>query len=143
MKTLTMSRAQEVAMTIRQQIFAAPKGRMSIAYSWGIPRDSYLCGEELDLYLGCDEQGLCTHTRKVSSLGWLRFKVNGRLFKGTVYVVLDPSDTYTVLLVEIKRKKTTNGLFTTYAELKAEREQVYVDQLVHTIDRFVETPTQA
>lgn len=137
-----MTRAQEIATIIKQQIFAAPKGRMSIAYSWG--PNGFLCGDKVNFALGCDESGGCTSTFEIPSLGWLRFNVNGRLFKGMVYVVLAPSDTYTVLLVENKKKKINKGVVSIsmpYCELKSETSYVYADQLVRTIDELVETPT--
>lgn len=137
-----MTRTQEIAAIIKQQIFAAPKGRMSIAYSWG--PNGFLCGDKVDFALGCDDEGKPTRDFSTPSLGWLRFNVNGRLFKGMVYVVLAPSDTYTILLVENKKKKIDMGVVSIpmpYCELKSETSDVYADELVRTIDELVETPT--
>lgn len=144
MKTLTMSRAQEVAVTIRRQIFHGSGNRVSIAFCWGVPVKSFLCGEELELHLGCDDQGLTKGSIKRRSLGWLRFDVNGRLFTGMVYVVLTPSDEYNILLVERKSKMIVREgveMLTNYCELKSETDGIQASELVRVIDELVETPT--
>jgi hypothetical protein len=58
---------------------------------------------------------------------FLRFKSNGYLHKGHVYIILGWDDTFTVILTTLKGKVISID------------ENVYVDVLVQTIDRRVET----
>lgn len=58
---------------------------------------------------------------------FLRFKSNGYLHKGHVYIILGWDDTFTVILTTLKGKVISID------------EGVYVDVLVQTIDRRVET----
>ena len=58
---------------------------------------------------------------------FLRFKSNGYLHKGHVYIILGWDDTFTVILTTLKGKVISID------------ENVYVDVLVETIDRRVET----
>jgi len=57
----------------------------------------------------------------------LRFKVNGRKHKGHVYIILGWDDTFTLYFT------TSRGT------IKEKMKGVYVDVLVPTIDRYVET----
>ena len=61
------------------------------------------------------------------SLGGLMFKVQGRKFKGYVAILLMPSDTYTVKLVNAKGD-TVEAI-----------DDVYFDVLTEIIDRRVES----
>lgn len=58
---------------------------------------------------------------------FLRFKSNGFLHKGHVYILLGWDDTFTVLTTSMKGK------------IKTINKSVYVDVLVETIDRLIET----
>jgi len=58
---------------------------------------------------------------------FLRFKVQGRLFKGHVYITLGWDDTFTLYFT------------TTHGTIKEIKEGIYVDVLIETIDRIVET----
>lgn len=58
---------------------------------------------------------------------FLRFKSNGYLHKGHVYIILGWDDTFKVILTTMKGKVLSID------------EGVYVDMLVQTIDRRVET----
>lgn len=58
---------------------------------------------------------------------FLRFKSNGYLHKGHVYIILGWNDTFTVILTSIKGKVISIT------------KEVYVDVLIGTIDKLVET----
>lgn len=58
---------------------------------------------------------------------FLRFKVQGRLFTGHVYIILGWDDTFTLYFT------------TTHGAIKDIKEGIYVDMLVDVIDRKVET----
>lgn len=58
---------------------------------------------------------------------FLRFKSNGFLHKGHVYIILGWNDTFTVILTTVKGKVLSIDT------------DVYVDVLVETIDKRVET----
>ncbi len=66
-------------------------------------------------------QAWTTHKDK-----FLRFKSNGHLHKGHVYIILGWDDTFTVILTSVKGKVISVS------------EGVYVDVLVPTIDRLIE-----
>lgn len=59
----------------------------------------------------------------------LIFKVNGAIFKGTVFITLAYDDTYTVCLI-------SEGV-----EVGEAKKGVYCDELTNTIDLLVETPS--
>lgn len=65
-----------------------------------------------------------------SKFNGLEFKVNGRHFKGYVQVELDPSDTYTVRFVRVRK-----GLLETIKQVKG----LYCDEFVNEIDQTVES----
>lgn len=71
---------------------------------------------------------------------YIRFKVNGLKFKGFVYVLLDYSDTYRVLLVKSSMRRP-KGQITPVIKNKVvfEAENIYCDQLAKFIDDLVET----
>jgi len=58
---------------------------------------------------------------------FLRFKSNGYLHKGHVYIILGWNDTFTVILTTLKGKVLSID------------EEIYVDVLVNQIDARVET----
>jgi hypothetical protein len=58
---------------------------------------------------------------------WLRFNVQGYLFKGHVYITLNWDDTFTIYFT------------TSHGTIKGIKENIYVDTLIDTIDSFVET----
>lgn len=58
---------------------------------------------------------------------FLRFKTNGYLHKGHVYIILGWDDTFTVILTTVKGKVISID------------ENVYVDELIQTINKRVET----
>ena len=87
-----------------------------------------------------DPQELFNHIRKLQIVwcwgaqAWtaheekfLRFKSNGYLHKGHVYIILGWDDTFTVILTSMKGKVISVD------------EGVYVDMLIDTIDRRIET----
>ena len=57
---------------------------------------------------------------------FLRFKSNGFLHKGHVYIILGWNDTFTVILTSLKGKVISID------------EEVYIDMLVSTIDARIE-----
>ena len=57
---------------------------------------------------------------------WLRFMVNGMKHKGHVYITLDWNDTFILYFT------TSRG------KIVAKMEDIYIDMLVPTIDKFVE-----
>ena len=68
------------------------------------------------------------------SLGGLSFKVRGLKHKGHVIINLMGNDTYTIRTCKI----TMTGKNAGKAVFKDEAEDVYADQLVYFLDRFVE-----
>ena len=60
---------------------------------------------------------------------YLQFKVRGLKFKGIVKVTLEPSDTYTVKFIKVKKTEVT---------IKHTIENVYCDELADVIDNYVE-----
>jgi hypothetical protein len=58
---------------------------------------------------------------------FLRFNVQGHLFKGHVYITLGWDDTFTLYFT------------TSHGTIKEKKEGIYVDMLINTIDRKVET----
>ena len=58
---------------------------------------------------------------------FLKFNVQGYLFKGHVYITLAYNDTFTVYFT------------TSHGTIKEVKEEVYIDMLIDTIDRVVET----
>lgn len=137
-----MTQAQTYAQEIQKQLYWTKVNGIPIAWSWGIPRNSYVCGDGmLDLALE-NAPNFERNTR-----AWLRFNVSGRIHKGLVYVILTGSDDYTILLVKMKRRKVAPAapyvgasVFVTYAELVSETEGIYCDELASVVDRLVETP---
>lgn len=95
--------ASQIASTIQQQMTFPNR---VVFWSWGVSKYAY----------GINENGEA----------FLRFKVNGRKFKGYVWVVYDFSDTYKIAFV------STRG------NVKKEVVDVYCDQLQEIIDDFVE-----
>lgn len=95
--------ASQIASTIQQQITYPNK---AVFWSWGASKYTY----------GINEKGEA----------FLRFKVNGRKFKGYVWVVYDFSDTYKI------------SFASTHGNVKKEVADVYCDQLQEIIDDFVE-----
>ena len=104
-----------VAKTILQQLKQLGQVQM---WSWGTHAIKSVSDEHLIEDFG-------------NHLGALVFKVQGRLFKGHVAVVLMPNDTYTVHLGSLRQ-----GRFNS----KQKFENIYFDMLVDTIDSAVETP---
>lgn len=100
-----------VVNTIRQQLFAG--GRMKV-FSWG------------------------AHAWAAVDQFTLRFKVQGRNFKGYVRVKLNAMDTYDIEFIKINRKKNDMGGFDQEPETVETKEGIYCDQLTDVIDRFVE-----
>jgi hypothetical protein len=76
-----MTHTQQVATTIRQQLFAF--GQMKV-WSWGAT--NWSCGQ-------------LAETKE----SFLAFKVSGLKFKGIVKVILDWSDTYKVQFIKIEK----------------------------------------
>lgn len=68
-----------------------------------------------------------------SHLGALSFKVQGRLFRGDIAIVLKGDDTYTIHVGHLKK-----GRFNTIKKF----EGVYFDQMLEIIDENVETPNR-
>ena len=76
--------------------------------------------------------------RTIKSMSWgshawrtiknnaLRFKVQGRHFKGHIYIALAWSDTFTIYFTKV------NG------EIIDKKENIYIDQLIDVIDKKVE-----
>lgn len=58
---------------------------------------------------------------------WLKFNVQGFLFTGHVYITLGWDDTFTIYFT------------TSHGTIKEIKEGIYVDMLINTIDRVVET----
>ena len=58
---------------------------------------------------------------------WLKFNVQGHLFKGHVYITLGWDDTFTIYFT------------TSHGTIKEIKEMIFVDMLIETIDRVVET----
>lgn len=58
---------------------------------------------------------------------WLRFRVSGLKFKGLVYITLAWNDTFTLYFVSSR------------GTIKEKMEEVYIDELIRRIDKFVET----
>jgi hypothetical protein len=58
---------------------------------------------------------------------WLKFTVQGYLFNGHVYITLGWDDTFTIYFT------------TSHGTIKEIKEGIYVDVLIETIDRVVET----
>lgn len=56
----------------------------------------------------------------------LRFRVSGHHHKGYVYISLNFMDTFDVYFTNLQN------------EIKQERKEVYIDELINTIDRVVE-----
>jgi hypothetical protein len=59
--------------------------------------------------------------------GGVQFKVNGRKFQGLVTVVLTGSDLYRIAFFNRRMRKVH------------ETPEIFVDQMIETIDNFVET----
>jgi len=97
---MATEREKEIANTIRQQLFW---GNAMMVLCWGA-------------------HGWMIMPRSDEFLGGLRFFVEGRKYKGKVDVMLDGSDTYTVLMDE--REPHTD---------------IYDEQLTEMIDYWVET----
>jgi hypothetical protein len=62
------------------------------------------------------------------------FKVDGLLFKGVVYVTLSFTDLFTIRFFEAMKNK--GGLL---ERTDLQENEIYVDMLIRTIDRVVET----
>jgi hypothetical protein len=58
---------------------------------------------------------------------WLKFNVQGHLFKGHVYITLGWDDTFTIYFT------------TSHGTIKEIKEMIFIDMLIETIDRVVET----
>ena len=58
---------------------------------------------------------------------FLTFKSNGFLFKGLVYITLGWNDTFTIIYTSLK------------GEVEDIQEGIYIDMLIDTIDRKIET----
>lgn len=101
-------------------------------------------GEKIDAQTigqrGFDVQDLFNNLRRLMTVwswgahAWtyhkdqfLRFKVQGRKFKGHIYIILGWDDTFTLYFA------TTKGT------IVKKMEMIYVDVLVRTIDEYVET----
>jgi hypothetical protein len=67
------------------------------------------------------------HAWMINKDQWLRFMVNGRKHKGHVYIALGWNDTFTLYFT------TSRGT------IVEKMEEIYIDMLVPTIDKFVET----
>tara|TARA_Y100000004_G_C8825336_1_gene373761 strand:+ start:115 stop:462 length:348 start_codon:yes stop_codon:yes gene_type:complete len=74
------------------------------------------------------------HAKDLAALGGLKFKVNGLKHKGHVIISLMGNDTYTVRTCKI----TLTGKNAGRVVFKEEAEDVYADQLIDILDRFVE-----
>jgi len=64
---------------------------------------------------------------KIHKDKWLRFKSNGFLFKGHVYITLGWNDTFTIIYTSIMGK---------VIDIQTD---IYVDVLIETIDKKIET----
>lgn len=62
---------------------------------------------------------------------FLRFKSNGYLHKGHVYIILGWDDTFTIIYTTLKGK------------ILDIQEGIYIDMLIDTIDKKIETKTQS
>lgn len=113
----------EYATEIRKQLNLMG---WQVVGSWGACE--WLCGGE---YVPIRNE------RKFSARAWLRFKVNGRIFKGLVYVVLTGRDDYTIVLVKPHRRTKLRGA---WDEIVSVTEGIYCDELAEKVDRLVETP---
>jgi len=84
--------------------FVTHAGHRAVVWSWGA-------------------HAYVTHEDK-----FLRFKVQGRLFKGHVYIILGWYDTFTLYFTS------------SHGNIKRIEEGIYIDMLIGTIDGIVETP---
>ena len=105
-----------IAQTIWNQIIAG--GQVKVM-SWGVPMKSRV---------GCQEEG------------WLKFKVNGMKFKGTVKVTyVRCGDHYKVEFIkESKKKDELSGLMIPTFETVETKDGIYCDMLNRVIDEYVE-----
>lgn len=119
---------QQIAQTILQQIRAT--AGFFVYGSWGIDRKSFVAGDKFSILLN-SETG---EVESRDSLGYLRFKVSGRLHKGLVFVLLMSDDTYTVITLKTRSK---GAIFT--SKIVQEIPNVYWNELSSTIDEMIET----
>ena len=80
-------------------------------------------------------------TRSIPCRACLRFKVQGRVHKGFVYVVLTGSDDYTIILTQQKRRSKGNNWWA-HEIVVSETPMIYCDNLAEVVDRLVETPAK-
>jgi len=80
-------------------------------------------------------------TRSIPCRACLRFKVQGRVHKGFVYVVLTGSADYTIILTQQKRRCAGNNWWA-HEIVVSETPMIYCDELAETVDRLVETPAK-
>jgi hypothetical protein len=59
----------------------------------------------------------------------LKFRVNGRLFKGFVYITVNGLDLFDIYFTKIKSSTIVN-----------KAKDIYLEDLIETIDKIVETP---
>lgn len=95
----------QVAETAKNQLLATTP--MNVVLSWGV------------------EKFIATAFNEMPAL---KFKVNGRLFKGFVVVALNGSDYYEIYLVN-------------YHEIKCVTDRAFYDQVGEIIDRAIESGT--
>lgn len=95
----------QVAETAKNQLLATTP--MNVVLSWGV------------------EKFIATVFKEMPAL---KFKVNGRLFKGFVLVALNGSDYYEIYLVN-------------YQETKCITDRAFYDQVGEIIDRAIESGT--
>lgn len=95
----------QVAETAKNQLLATTP--MNVVLSWGV------------------EEFIATVFKQMPAL---KFKVNGRLFKGFVVVTLNGSDYYEIYLMS-------------YQEIKCVTDRAFFDQVGEIIDRTIESGT--
>jgi len=105
----------QIASTIREQL------------NWSGPQVVWSWGAHQWIAMGENKR------EDNAMLGGLKFKVNGRLFKGWVIVWLRADDTYSIELGKFNARKAE---WTTVKLIN----DIYCDYLATAVDELVETP---
>jgi hypothetical protein len=122
-----MSRSQEIASTIVQQIKRT--GNIFVVGSWGVNFKKLSCGEKFGIIIDSEKN----ETLSRNSLGYLKMKTKGAKHKGDIYILLMPSDEYTIIAA-----KTTDKLGVIKTKIVKEIEGVYWNDLVEILDSIIE-----
>lgn len=122
-----MSEHKEIAQTIRQQLIGMD---MMATWAWGCKDWSAVPSAQHEP-AARGKLGFNKH------LGGLHFRVNGKTFKGHVYITLNGSDLYDIKAVTpIRTNRKT--LAQSGGKLKIAIKDVFVADLINNLDSFIE-----